>query len=149
MHPNIMLRVSTGYQVPEQTCSCVLRARPKTVFYYGGGRVQWEPTVTTCLSAFKTERSFSGITSCLLASACTHMLKVVRAFKHFCRHFTIEDQKHHPNISYSPYSYNLGSGAATVVINGTFSDGKWHRVKAVRSDTSHTASNHYSACLSL
>uniref|UniRef100_A0A8C1KR47 EGF like, fibronectin type III and laminin G domains n=2 Tax=Cyprinus carpio TaxID=7962 RepID=A0A8C1KR47_CYPCA len=30
------------------------------------------------------------------------------------------------------FSYNLGSGAATVVINGTFSDGKWHRVKAVR-----------------
>ncbi|ROL53760.1 Pikachurin [Anabarilius grahami] len=30
------------------------------------------------------------------------------------------------------FGYNLGSGAATVVINGTFSDGKWHRVKAVR-----------------
>ncbi|KAG1944011.1 pikachurin [Pimephales promelas] len=30
------------------------------------------------------------------------------------------------------FSYNLGSGAATVVVNGTFSDGKWHRVKAVR-----------------
>ncbi|XP_058633388.1 pikachurin [Onychostoma macrolepis] len=30
------------------------------------------------------------------------------------------------------FSYNLGSGAANVVINGTFSDGKWHRVKAVR-----------------
>uniref|UniRef100_A0A673KAM6 Pikachurin-like n=1 Tax=Sinocyclocheilus rhinocerous TaxID=307959 RepID=A0A673KAM6_9TELE len=30
------------------------------------------------------------------------------------------------------FSYNLGSGAATVVINGTFSDGRWHRVKAVR-----------------
>uniref|UniRef100_A0A673IV16 Pikachurin-like n=1 Tax=Sinocyclocheilus rhinocerous TaxID=307959 RepID=A0A673IV16_9TELE len=30
------------------------------------------------------------------------------------------------------FSYNLGSGAGTVVINGTFSDGKWHRVKAVR-----------------
>lgn len=62
---------------------------------------------------------------------------------------TIEDQKHHTNMSYSPYSYNLGSGAAAVVINGTFSDGKWHRVKAVRSDMCHTASNHYSACLSL
>ncbi|XP_043096097.1 pikachurin [Puntigrus tetrazona] len=30
------------------------------------------------------------------------------------------------------FSYNLGSGAGAVVINGTFSDGKWHRVKAVR-----------------
>ncbi|XP_047446886.1 pikachurin isoform X2 [Mugil cephalus] len=30
------------------------------------------------------------------------------------------------------FSYNLGSGAANVVVNGTFSDGKWHRVKAVR-----------------
>ncbi|XP_018957619.2 pikachurin-like [Cyprinus carpio] len=30
------------------------------------------------------------------------------------------------------FSYNLGSGAATLVINGTFSDGRWHRVKAVR-----------------
>uniref|UniRef100_A0AAY4CFV7 Pikachurin n=1 Tax=Denticeps clupeoides TaxID=299321 RepID=A0AAY4CFV7_9TELE len=30
------------------------------------------------------------------------------------------------------FSYNLGSGAASVVFNGTFSDGKWHRVKAVR-----------------
>ncbi|XP_042579104.1 pikachurin [Cyprinus carpio] len=30
------------------------------------------------------------------------------------------------------FSYNLGSGAATVVINGTFSDGKWHRVKHIR-----------------
>ncbi|XP_076855295.1 pikachurin isoform X2 [Brachyhypopomus gauderio] len=30
------------------------------------------------------------------------------------------------------FSYNLGSGAAIVEVNGTFSDGKWHRVKAVR-----------------
>uniref|UniRef100_A0A3Q1FU34 EGF like, fibronectin type III and laminin G domains n=1 Tax=Acanthochromis polyacanthus TaxID=80966 RepID=A0A3Q1FU34_9TELE len=30
------------------------------------------------------------------------------------------------------FSYNLGSGVANVVVNGTFSDGKWHRVKAVR-----------------
>ncbi|KAI4882573.1 hypothetical protein NFI96_002238 [Prochilodus magdalenae] len=30
------------------------------------------------------------------------------------------------------FSYNLGSGAAAIVLNGTFSDGKWHRVKAVR-----------------
>uniref|UniRef100_A0AAR2JH09 EGF like, fibronectin type III and laminin G domains n=1 Tax=Pygocentrus nattereri TaxID=42514 RepID=A0AAR2JH09_PYGNA len=30
------------------------------------------------------------------------------------------------------FSYNLGSGAAVIVVNGTFSDGKWHRVKAVR-----------------
>uniref|UniRef100_A0A3Q4GWL1 EGF like, fibronectin type III and laminin G domains n=1 Tax=Neolamprologus brichardi TaxID=32507 RepID=A0A3Q4GWL1_NEOBR len=30
------------------------------------------------------------------------------------------------------FSYNLGSGVANIVINGTFSDGKWHRVKAVR-----------------
>uniref|UniRef100_A0A665UIK9 EGF like, fibronectin type III and laminin G domains n=1 Tax=Echeneis naucrates TaxID=173247 RepID=A0A665UIK9_ECHNA len=30
------------------------------------------------------------------------------------------------------FSYNLGSGAADIVVNGTFSDGKWHRVKAVR-----------------
>uniref|UniRef100_A0A3B4VHG4 EGF like, fibronectin type III and laminin G domains n=1 Tax=Seriola dumerili TaxID=41447 RepID=A0A3B4VHG4_SERDU len=30
------------------------------------------------------------------------------------------------------FSYNLGSGAANIVVNGTFSDGKWHRVKAVR-----------------
>ena len=29
-------------------------------------------------------------------------------------------------------SYNLGSGAANVVVNGSFNDGKWHRVKAVR-----------------
>ncbi|KAM8887242.1 pikachurin isoform 2-T2 [Spinachia spinachia] len=30
------------------------------------------------------------------------------------------------------FSYNLGSGAAHVAVNGTFTDGKWHRVKAVR-----------------
>ncbi|XP_030647563.1 pikachurin [Chanos chanos] len=30
------------------------------------------------------------------------------------------------------FSYNLGSGAVSVVVNGTFSDGRWHRVKAVR-----------------
>ncbi|KAI3372805.1 hypothetical protein L3Q82_023266 [Scortum barcoo] len=30
------------------------------------------------------------------------------------------------------FSYNLGSGVANIAVNGTFSDGKWHRVKAVR-----------------
>ncbi|KAG7223438.1 hypothetical protein INR49_015541 [Caranx melampygus] len=30
------------------------------------------------------------------------------------------------------FSYNLGSGAADIIVNGTFNDGKWHRVKAVR-----------------
>ncbi|TDH12776.1 hypothetical protein EPR50_G00051200 [Perca flavescens] len=30
------------------------------------------------------------------------------------------------------FSYNLGSGAANIAVNGTFTDGKWHRVKAVR-----------------
>uniref|UniRef100_A0A672I550 EGF like, fibronectin type III and laminin G domains n=1 Tax=Salarias fasciatus TaxID=181472 RepID=A0A672I550_SALFA len=30
------------------------------------------------------------------------------------------------------FSYNLGSGVADIVVNGTFSDGKWHRVKAGR-----------------
>uniref|UniRef100_A0A674PAA4 EGF like, fibronectin type III and laminin G domains n=1 Tax=Takifugu rubripes TaxID=31033 RepID=A0A674PAA4_TAKRU len=30
------------------------------------------------------------------------------------------------------FSYNLGSGAANIAVNGTFNDGKWHRVKAVR-----------------
>uniref|UniRef100_A0A3B5QJ30 EGF like, fibronectin type III and laminin G domains n=1 Tax=Xiphophorus maculatus TaxID=8083 RepID=A0A3B5QJ30_XIPMA len=30
------------------------------------------------------------------------------------------------------FSYNLGSGMANIAVNGTFSDGKWHRVKAVR-----------------
>ncbi|OXB76735.1 UNVERIFIED_CONTAM: hypothetical protein H355_007010 [Colinus virginianus] len=29
-------------------------------------------------------------------------------------------------------SYNLGSGVASIVVNGSFSDGRWHRVKAVR-----------------
>uniref|UniRef100_A0A3Q4BDR2 Uncharacterized protein n=1 Tax=Mola mola TaxID=94237 RepID=A0A3Q4BDR2_MOLML len=30
------------------------------------------------------------------------------------------------------FSYNLGSGPASIAVNGTFTDGKWHRVKAVR-----------------
>ncbi|XP_056449370.1 pikachurin [Gadus chalcogrammus] len=30
------------------------------------------------------------------------------------------------------FSYNLGSGSANVVVNGSFGDGRWHRVKAVR-----------------
>ncbi|XP_034547111.1 pikachurin isoform X3 [Notolabrus celidotus] len=30
------------------------------------------------------------------------------------------------------FSFNLGSGAANIAVNGTFNDGKWHRVKAVR-----------------
>ncbi|XP_045643249.1 pikachurin isoform X1 [Ursus americanus] len=30
------------------------------------------------------------------------------------------------------FSYNLGSGVATIMVNGSFSDGRWHRVKAVR-----------------
>ncbi|KAJ7335041.1 hypothetical protein JRQ81_012982 [Phrynocephalus forsythii] len=30
------------------------------------------------------------------------------------------------------FSYNLGSGIATIVVNGSFNDGRWHRVKAVR-----------------
>ncbi|KAM6931151.1 pikachurin isoform 2-T2 [Xenentodon cancila] len=30
------------------------------------------------------------------------------------------------------FSYNLGSGVGTIIVNGTFGDGKWHRVKAVR-----------------
>uniref|UniRef100_A0A8V0YGJ8 EGF like, fibronectin type III and laminin G domains n=1 Tax=Gallus gallus TaxID=9031 RepID=A0A8V0YGJ8_CHICK len=30
------------------------------------------------------------------------------------------------------FSYNLGSGIASIVVNGSFSDGRWHRVKAVR-----------------
>ncbi|XP_033615957.1 pikachurin isoform X4 [Fukomys damarensis] len=29
-------------------------------------------------------------------------------------------------------SYNLGSGMATIMVNGSFSDGRWHRVKAMR-----------------
>ncbi|XP_056274944.1 pikachurin isoform X2 [Pseudoliparis swirei] len=30
------------------------------------------------------------------------------------------------------FSYNLGSGTTDIAVNGTFTDGKWHRVKAVR-----------------
>ncbi|XP_067106970.1 pikachurin [Osmerus mordax] len=30
------------------------------------------------------------------------------------------------------FSYNLGSGVATLMVNGSFSDGQWHWVKAVR-----------------
>ncbi|KAM3868180.1 pikachurin isoform 2-T2 [Diretmus argenteus] len=30
------------------------------------------------------------------------------------------------------FSYNLGSGVANIIVNGSFSDGKWHRVKTVR-----------------
>ncbi|XP_045857047.1 pikachurin isoform X1 [Meles meles] len=30
------------------------------------------------------------------------------------------------------FSYNLGSGVASIIVNGSFSDGQWHRVKAVR-----------------
>lgn len=30
------------------------------------------------------------------------------------------------------FSYNLGSGMASIMVNGSFSDGRWHRVKAVR-----------------
>ncbi|XP_053159968.1 pikachurin isoform X2 [Hemicordylus capensis] len=30
------------------------------------------------------------------------------------------------------FSYNLGSGIASIVVNGSFNDGRWHRVKAVR-----------------
>ncbi|XP_073322873.1 pikachurin isoform X2 [Pagrus major] len=30
------------------------------------------------------------------------------------------------------FSYNLGSGPVNIAVNGTFTDGKWHRVKAVR-----------------
>ncbi|XP_033615915.1 pikachurin isoform X1 [Fukomys damarensis] len=30
------------------------------------------------------------------------------------------------------FSYNLGSGMATIMVNGSFSDGRWHRVKAMR-----------------
>ncbi|XP_075397070.1 pikachurin [Tenrec ecaudatus] len=29
-------------------------------------------------------------------------------------------------------SYNLGSGVASITVNGSFNDGRWHRVKAVR-----------------
>nr|XP_033788506.1 pikachurin isoform X1 [Geotrypetes seraphini] len=30
------------------------------------------------------------------------------------------------------FSYNLGSGVASILLNGSFNDGRWHRVKAVR-----------------
>ncbi|XP_053304088.1 pikachurin [Spea bombifrons] len=30
------------------------------------------------------------------------------------------------------FSYNLGSGMVSIIVNGSFSDGRWHRVKAVR-----------------
>ncbi|KAM4810110.1 pikachurin [Rhinophrynus dorsalis] len=30
------------------------------------------------------------------------------------------------------FSYNLGSGMVSIMVNGSFSDGRWHRVKAVR-----------------
>ncbi|XP_067586653.1 pikachurin isoform X2 [Pseudorca crassidens] len=30
------------------------------------------------------------------------------------------------------FSYNLGSGVASITVNGSFNDGRWHRVKAVR-----------------
>ncbi|KAM6188183.1 LOW QUALITY PROTEIN: pikachurin-like [Sarcoramphus papa] len=30
------------------------------------------------------------------------------------------------------FSYNLGSGIASIMVNGSFSDGQWHRVKAVQ-----------------
>ncbi|XP_042308447.1 pikachurin isoform X3 [Sceloporus undulatus] len=30
------------------------------------------------------------------------------------------------------FSYNLGSGIASITVNGSFNDGRWHRVKAVR-----------------
>ncbi|KAM6289541.1 LOW QUALITY PROTEIN: pikachurin-like [Aegotheles albertisi] len=30
------------------------------------------------------------------------------------------------------FSYNLGSGVASIMVNGSFRDGRWHRVKAVR-----------------
>ncbi|XP_043925832.1 pikachurin [Protopterus annectens] len=30
------------------------------------------------------------------------------------------------------FSYNLGSGIGSIVVNGSFDDGRWHRVKAVR-----------------
>ncbi|XP_069483255.1 pikachurin isoform X2 [Ambystoma mexicanum] len=30
------------------------------------------------------------------------------------------------------FSYNLGSGVASILVNGSFNDGRWHRVKAVR-----------------
>ncbi|KAH0627895.1 hypothetical protein JD844_008449 [Phrynosoma platyrhinos] len=33
-------------------------------------------------------------------------------------------------------SYNLGSGIASITVNGSFNDGRWHRVKAVRTGKS-------------
>ncbi|XP_074063456.1 pikachurin isoform X2 [Macrotis lagotis] len=30
------------------------------------------------------------------------------------------------------FSYNLGSGVVSIAVNGSFNDGRWHRVKAVR-----------------
>ncbi|XP_037536294.1 pikachurin [Nematolebias whitei] len=30
------------------------------------------------------------------------------------------------------FSYNLGSGVVNIIVNGTFGDGKWHKIKAVR-----------------
>ncbi|CAH2296458.1 pikachurin isoform X1 [Pelobates cultripes] len=30
------------------------------------------------------------------------------------------------------FGYNLGSGMVSIMVNGTFNDGRWHRVKAVR-----------------
>ncbi|XP_069739683.1 pikachurin isoform X2 [Narcine bancroftii] len=34
------------------------------------------------------------------------------------------------------FSYNLGSGPVSILINGSFQDGQWHRVKAVREGSS-------------
>ncbi|KAG9488430.1 hypothetical protein GDO78_007957 [Eleutherodactylus coqui] len=30
------------------------------------------------------------------------------------------------------FSYNLGSGMVSIMVNGSFNDGRWHRIKAVR-----------------
>ncbi|KAK2497419.1 hypothetical protein MC885_008772 [Smutsia gigantea] len=47
------------------------------------------------------------------------------------------------------FSYNLGSGVASIMVNGSFNDGRWHRVKAVRThDLGHFVSNAY-LCWSL
>lgn len=35
-------------------------------------------------------------------------------------------------VTFFCLSYNLGSGTTNIAVNGTFNDGKWHRVKAVR-----------------
>lgn len=40
--------------------------------------------------------------------------------------------KHKILCCFCCFSYNLGSGTANIAVNGTFNDGKWHRVKAVR-----------------